>query len=91
MFLGNDSIVLTVSIFVAIVMLGIALGGLMVRNALRPLYQRYRVEWAKRKGLPPPSALLGPIDVIKAEAGKIIVVLLIWSSIGIWKLIDWLY
>jgi hypothetical protein len=63
---------------------GIAIGGIILRNTIKPFYDRHRAEWARANGLPIPSFVSGALDVLRAESGKIILSVLIWGYIG-WR------
>ena len=87
-FVKGDPFTYIIPVWMAVFVLGIVSGSILIRSALGPLYRRHREEWARANDLPPPSALHGPLDIIKAEAGRIIVAVLLWSYVGIREILD---
>ena len=89
-FMKNYDLIVVISVWLSVFVFGVVSGSILIRSALRPLYRRFREEWATANDLPLPPALFGALDVIKAEIGKIIVIVVLGFYIGIREFTNWL-
>lgn len=68
---------MAIPIFVLSFVICYAISSLLMGSAVSPLVRLLREEWVARDDTPIPTALLGPVDVIKAESGKIAICILL--------------